>query len=282
MYKRIDHGNGKIEIQEHLRSPMVYLDHWALNDLSLNEDLRNRFINIMIEKGGTFRLSVYNIIELSKQADTAQVDSILNMVDSIPDCGLINIDPGEVIKKENVLLSDTSLMGNPAIEIDIVAAHVMAQNYPTEWHVSNIIRKVISQLPSTSLDISNAEFMKDMKRLLGTGRSDCNYLRKASNRFKYLKTNGPKYQAATRELLSMTLDFIMTNKEMRMSDYSEWIDLFHVVVPVSYCDIVLIDKRWTSFIAQTGFSFPTIAMVFDKKSLKEFFRIIETWDSKGQ
>ena len=75
MYKRIEHGNGKIEIQEHLRSPMVYLDHWALNDLSLNEDLRKRFIDIMIEKRGTFRLSAYNIIELSKQADTSQVDS---------------------------------------------------------------------------------------------------------------------------------------------------------------------------------------------------------------
>lgn len=29
MYKRIEIGNGQIEIQEHFRSPMVYLDHWV-------------------------------------------------------------------------------------------------------------------------------------------------------------------------------------------------------------------------------------------------------------
>jgi hypothetical protein len=160
MYKRIDHGNGKIEIQEHFRSPMVYLDHWALNDLSLNDKLRDRFIDTMVKKGGTFRLSVFNMIELSKQADASQVNSILDMIDSIPDCGLINIDPREVIKKENALISDASLRPNPSAEMDLVAAHVMAQNYPTEWHVSDIIRKVIPELPSKHLSESSTEFLK--------------------------------------------------------------------------------------------------------------------------
>jgi hypothetical protein len=69
----------------------------------------------------------------------------------------------------------------------------------------------------------------------------------------------------------------MTNKEMKMARYSEWTDLFHVVVPVSYCDVVMIDKRWKAFIMQTCFSHPQIAKVFDKKSLDEFFQTIETW-----
>ena len=73
MYKRIDHEDKKIEIQEHFRSPMVYLDHWALNDLSLNPNLRDRFIRTVNDKGGTLRLSVVNMTELSKQADKHQV-----------------------------------------------------------------------------------------------------------------------------------------------------------------------------------------------------------------
>jgi hypothetical protein len=278
MLKRINHGNGEIEIQEHFRSPMVYLDHWALNDLSLDAELRDKFISVMIRKGGTFRLSVFNMIELSKQADVSQVNSILDMIDSIPDCGLINIDPREVIKKENMLISDTSLRLNPSVEIDIIAAHVMAQNYPTEWHVSDIIRKVIPELPSTRLTESNAQFLKDMERLLGIGRGDKDHLRRASMRFKKLKDNGPKYQAATRELFIMALGFVMTNKHMKMVRYSEWTDLFHVVVPVSYCDLVMIDKRWKSFITQTRFSYPQIAKVFDKKSSNDFFQAIETWN----
>lgn len=278
MYKRIDRGNGEIEIQEHFRRPTVYLDHWALNDLALEDKLRDKFVNIMARKGGTFRLSVFNMIELSKQADVSQVNSILDMIDSIPDCGLINIDPREVIKKENMVISDASLRLNPSIEIDIIAAHVMAQNYPTVWHVSDIIRKVIPELPSTRLSESNTEFLKDMQRLLGIGRGDKDHLRRAFNRRKKLKSKGPKYQAATRELFTMALDFVMTNEQMKMAQYSEWTDLFHVVVPVSYCDLVMIDKRWKSFIKQTGFSFPHIAMVFDKKSSNDFLQAIETWE----
>jgi len=278
MYKRIDRGNGEIEIQEHFRRPTVYLDHWALNDLALEDKLRDKFVHIMTRKGGTFRLSVFNIIELSKQADVSQVNSILDMIDSIPDCGLINIDPREVIKKENMLISDVSLRLNPSIEIDLVAAYVMAHNYPTKWHVSDMIRNVIPELPSARLSESNAQFLKDMQRLLGIGRGDKYHLRRALNRRKKLKSKGPKYQAATRELFTMALDFVMTNEQMKMAQYSEWTDLFHVVVPVSYCDVVMIDKRWKSFIKQTGFSFPRIAMVFDKRSSNDFFRAIETWE----
>jgi hypothetical protein len=278
MYKRIDRDNGEIEIQEHFRRPTVYLDHWALNDIALEDNLRDRFVNVMARKGGTFRLSVFNMIELSKQADVAQVNSILGMIGSIPDCGLINIDPLEVIMKENMLISDASLRLNPSIEIDIVAAYVLAQNYPTEWHVSDILRKVIPELPSTRLSESNAEFLKNMQRLLGIGRGDKGHLRRASNRLKKLKSKCPKYQAATRELFTMALDFVMTNEQMKMAQYSEWTDLFHVIVPVSYCDLVMIDKKWKTFINQTGFSFPHIAMVFDKKSSNDFFQAIETWE----
>lgn len=277
MYKIIDHGNGKIELQEHFKSPTVYLDHWALNDLSLDKELRNNFTDIMVKKGGTFRLSVFNMIELSRQADVSQVNSILDMIGSIPDCGLINTDPREVIEKENMLISDSTLRLNPSIEMEIVVAHVMAQNYPTKWHVSDIIRKVITELPSTRPPENDAEFLKNMERLLEVGRGDENNLRRSSKRLKDLKNSGPKYQAPTRELFSMAIDFVIINRQMKMAQYSEWTDLFHVVVPVSYCDIVLIDKRWKYFVDQTRFSYPQIAKVFDKRSLKDFFQAMETW-----
>jgi len=280
MYERIDHGNGQIEIREHFRSPMVYLDHWALNDFSLDKVLRNKFVDVMNAKGGTFRLSVFNIIELSKQADSSQVEAILSMINSIPDCGLINIDPKVVITKENAIISDPSFIfevKNPSAEVEIVAAHIMAHNYPNEWHVSDIIRSVITELPSKTLFRSNSEFVQDMQHLLSVGRSDKDHLLKAEQRFKSFKKAGPKYERPTREIFSMSLDFVMRNSQMKMAEYSEWTDLFHVIVPVSYCDIVLVDKRWKSFITQTGYSYPDIAMAFDKKSLNEFFTAIETW-----
>jgi hypothetical protein len=282
MYKRIELGDNQIEIQEHFRSPTVYLDHWALNDLSLNTAYRDRFVKIMNERGGTLRLSVVNVVEISKQGDKNQVKSILDMIRGVEDCGLINMDPREVIRKENVLISSpSSIMAvkNPSAEIEIVAAYLVAHNRPVTWHVADIISTAISQPPSKQMSESSIKFLTDMERLLKKGRNDPAYLKKASDRFKKLKLQGPKYQTATRELQIMALDFVLKNKQMKMSNYSEWQDLFHVIVPVSYCDIAMIDKRWKTFISQTGFSYPKIAKVFDRRSLERFFQTIERWDS---
>jgi hypothetical protein len=280
MYERIDHGNGQIEIREYFKSPMVYLDHWALNDISLDKALRDRFIQVMNVKGGMLRLSIYNMIELSKQLDLLQVEAILDMIGSVHDCGLINVDPEVVIKKENALIANPSLIfevRNPSAEVEIVAEYLMAHNHPPKWHVADVIRTVIPELPTTHLPQSNSEFVQDMERLLGIGRGEELHLRRAEKRFKSFKKAGPKYQRPTREVRAMALDFVMRTSQMKMSEYSEWADLFHVIVPVSYCDVVVIDKRWKSFVSQTGFSYPDVAIVFDKRSLNGFFTLIETW-----
>ncbi len=261
--------------------PTVYLDHWALNDIALNEELRKKFIQVMNENGGTFRLSVVNMTELSKQADRSQIDSILDMINSIFDCGLINIDPSEVIKKENILIDDLDSIAhvmNPSAELDFVSTYLMAHNYPTHWHVSEIIKTVIGELPSKRLTKSNEKFLEDMQNLLKIGRNDLSSLNRAKSRFHRLKKSGPKYQTATRELLQMAVGFVMRNQNMKMTQYSEWDDLFHLIVPVSYCDIVLLDRRWKTFINQTGFSFPDIAMVFDKRTIADCFKTISEWN----
>jgi hypothetical protein len=285
MYKKIDYGDNKIELQEHFNSPMVYLDHWALNDLSLNSILRNRFVKLMNEKAGTFRLSLVNIAELINQSDKSQVNSILDMIDSITDCGFINVDHNEVIKKENILIADPlsiSVVQNPSAEIEIVKIYLMAHNYPDRWHVSDVIRSALSESPSKYLNESNIDFLQHIQRVIKKCRTDEKCLKRALNRFRTLKTKGPQYEAPTRELLQMAIDFVVRNTGMKMLKYSEWQDLFHVIVPVSYCDLVLIDRRWQTFISQTGFSYLKIAKVFDKSSLENFFETIENWEHKNK
>ncbi len=154
----------------------------------------------------------------------------------------------------------------------------MANNYPLHWHVSQIIRSVIGELSSERLTESNQAFLEDMQNLLTVGRNDTKHLNRAKARFDKLKNNGPMYQTATRELFQMALDFVMRNKNMKMAQYSEWNDLFHLVVPVSYCDIVLVDKRWKTFMDQTGFTFPNIAMTYDKRRIDDCFNRIEEWN----
>jgi hypothetical protein len=73
----------------------------------------------------------------------------------------------------------------------------------------------------------------------------------------------------------MAFDFVIKNQNMKMREFGGWNDLFHVIVPVSYCDIVLIDGRWVTFISQTGFGYPDIAKVFSKRQLDDFFHTFE-------
>lgn len=275
MYKLISLENNQTELQESYKRPTIYLDHWALNIISGDPALRDKFVTLMNNNGGTFRLSVTNVVEMASQGDKTQVDAMLDMIQNIEDCGLININPGQVIKIENSLLSDSSLRYNPSADLELVEAFLLAHNYPRKWHVSEIIRSALPSLPSKNMAKNSAKFVTDMKALLNVGRGSERHFSNASVRFKALKTQGPQYQTATRELWQMANDFIIRNKDMKMSRHSEWADLFHVIVPVAYCDAVLIDKRWKTFIAQTGFSSPLIAKVFDNKSLTDFFRQIE-------
>jgi len=280
MYERIDLEDHQIVIREYMSSPMVYLDNWALNDFALNKILQDKFINTINSKGGMLRVSATNIAEFGSQTDHSQVKSIVDMVERVNDLGLINVDPGEVIKRENLLIADPSsisYIGNPSAELGLVTNYLMAQNYPAIWKASEIIANAVNDLPDRNLSNGNQSFSEKMQNLLEKARNDPAYLEKASKRFKENKLRGPKYQRPTREIFEMAFDFVIRNQNMKMTQFSEWNDLFHVIVPVSYCDIVLIDKRWKTFILQTGFGQPNIAKVFSKKSICDFFVAIENW-----
>jgi len=57
----------------------------------------------------------------------------------------------------------------------------------------------------------------------------------------------------------------------------EWHDIFQTIVPVAYCDFVLIDKRWKNFIKSTGLNYPQIAKVYKQRDLSEFLKDLENW-----
>ena len=276
MYKVIQLPHGGYNLQEHFGRPIVYADHWALNDLSADDKAKARFTSMMKMRQGTLRISVYNILETAKQKDREQVKTLTDMLRTV-DCGFININPTEVIEREDVLIGNPAIRYNPSQETDLVEAHLVAHNFPEEWHPVDIILTVLSQ-PETVRRImqNNDSFARNMKNLIEQARSSEASIRNASGRFKRVKTKGQIYQTATRELLQMAVAFVVRNTSMNMSASSEWNDLFHVIVPVAYCDIVLLDKRWRTFVQQTGLRYPGIARVFDKKSLKEFFEFAET------
>jgi hypothetical protein len=268
-------SDGGVLLVETLGRPTVYLDNWALNDIALDDECRDRFVTTLNDRKGTLRLSISNLVELMKQTDSKQIETILQMVDSV-DAGFINTNFVEVIKHENALLRGEAA-GNPSQELTLIWVYLLAQNWPESWAMSDVIRTGLDGTSGIQMRVSWDQFAVRMRKFLDSVRMDREYMSKSKGRAKATRKKGKDHDRPTRELISLGFDFILQNESMKMSS-NEWHDFLHAIVPASYCDIVLLDKRWSTFVCQTGISFPDAAFVYDKKSINGFFSALATGD----
>jgi len=227
----------------------------------------------MKARKGTLRLSESNLVELMKQKDRQQISAILEMIDSI-DAGFINTNFIEVIRRENGILLG-KVQGNPSQKIRLIWTYLLVQNWPESWAMSDVIRTVLDNSSGEQMRESWDQFAVRMQSFLNSVRSDSKYMSLSKERAKTTRKRGKEYDRPTRELFQLGFNFVLQNIDMRMNS-NEWHDFFHAIVPVAYCDLVLLDKRWATFVSQTGFKFPDVAFVFDKKSIEEFFIALAT------
>ena len=210
MYK-IEIINCQRILKERFGRPIVYLDHWALNDLSLNAGYKKRFVNVMNEQGGTLRLSSCNIEELINQGDTRQIDAIFEMIESI-DCGFIDINFKEVIERENYLIKNPSVIENPSINLGLIHDYLMSKNWPLEWRLVDMISTVVKETSIQKQRTRGSAFADKMNWLIDFARNNHDCLKKVSKRVHQTKSEGQRYSAATRELVLMMYDLIIKNK----------------------------------------------------------------------
>ncbi len=273
-----------MRIEEKAFSPRVYLDHWALNDFATDISLGQRFIDAMQKRGGSLRISVFGIRELLGQGDQGQVQAIINFLRKV-DCGFIHSNPKKVIASENILIlksESCSLISDliqdvspPAWDMSLVKEYVLSNGVTPIIRAADVIERIINENIETGGKGLSNNFGAQLNPLINRARNDPVSLSKAAKMFKAVKTRGMEYKAATREIYNLVIAHLIKNKTMGMPTPSHWYDVFHVVVPVSYCHLVLIDGRWTNFIQTTGLKYPDIAMVFNKSTLNDFFNKLE-------
>jgi hypothetical protein len=91
----------------------------------------------------------------------------------------------------------------------------------------------------------------------------------AVKRFKNKKIENP-FPPYTRDIYRIFIDFCVVNKTMNMTP-SEWLDAWNMIVPVSYSDFVLLDKRWCEFLKQNiKLTYPNIAKYYWANELDQF------------
>jgi hypothetical protein len=277
MFETTKLDDGTSLLVETFGRPIVYLDNWALNDIATESTLCSRFTSAMTSKAGTLRISVSNTVELLKQTDAHQIEQILRLIDAV-DTGFININFQEVIMRENQIVTGIGNGQNPSEDLATIKTFLLALNWPKSWTISDIVRHVLSSNDNMVFVQSYDSFADRMDTFIRGVRTDDKYMKKSCARSRAARREKPKYGAATRELASRSFDFIFQNKEMKMPG-KEWHDLYHTIVPTAYCDIVFLDRRWATFVSQSGLTLPAIAEVFSRQSLEAGIAAIEMWTS---
>lgn len=94
--------NGSIRVAQVTAAPAVYLDHWALRNISENPALRARVTGALKSRSGTLMLSWLNLVEFTKVTDGAQARCAEALVeDVLPNVFFLQINPFTVIERED-------------------------------------------------------------------------------------------------------------------------------------------------------------------------------------
>jgi hypothetical protein len=247
-------------------SPTVYLDHWALRRFSENDELSRRSITGITSRRGTLAVSWLNLAEFTKVTLEKQARQAEILIEAtFPRVFLLEVNPYLVIERENSLLNGAPPIpphADVAFLKAIIGLNPNSVNLLSARELFNVVRDKSS--------------MQRFDHLADTivGRIDA--LR------DQLKTNfdfqsavarlptGMPIQRGTRFILRELVRSLLVDLKTKLTR-NHSIDLLHAVVPVSYCDLVLLDKhlktqvdRVRSRLVSAGIRVP-VAKVFSGK-----------------
>lgn len=256
-------------------SPTVYLDHCALRTISQDQAFTERLTTTLKSVGGTLALSWVNLTEFAKVTDQEQARMAEQLIDAnLPLIYFLEVNPFVVIDRENSLLA-----GGP----------------PLPPHADQEFLKTIFLLNPRSIALcsahdlfvamQNPELVQLKERLANTFVSEVERVRREDKPIP--ETAGP-IQRGTRYILRELMRPLLKDKQRPITQ-NDAFDFYHAVVPVAYCDFVILDKSWEAHVTQAfprlkswGMSAP-IAKVYSLKAggLDRFILELEQWATKS-
>jgi hypothetical protein len=221
-----------------LTSPSVYLDHWAIRKISTDRPVSERFAEALRRSSGTLALSFITQAEFAGVQFDATADSADRMLDSIaPHFFFIRAEPFEVIVREAALASG-QISEDPAADDPLLQQFVELAPGPL------LGKGLFKLMVKIGADLQPEMEQLGLGTLEGIARLQRRYdaepdLRRSANK-------APRGTVGIRSTLALTQ--VLMRRFLRdraeKPDANDAIDLLHTIVPVSYCDYVVLDKRW--------------------------------------
>lgn len=250
-----------------MTSPAVYLDHWALRDISEDQTLSKRFTSAILSRQGTLCLSWLNLVEFTKVTDIAQGRAAEELIESVlPNVFFFEVNPFTVIESEDRLLAGSEPFP-PHADTGFLRAFVsLSPKSPRPFTARNLFTIAQESNLSARLEALADTAVERIGALRDTFLAD----RSFRSQVKRLPS-GPAIQHGTRYILRELVRPMLLDQATNIGR-NHAIDLLHAVVPVSYCDIVLLDKHWevqvgrmNARLIEAKMTFP-VARVFSRRS----------------
>lgn len=227
-------------------APVVYLDHWAIRDISEDEGLAQRFVSTLKAKNGTLAVSVLSQVEFCGLTDLRQAHVAERFIEMVhPNLFFMSFNIVDVMQHEdkNILQTSKEAPDGDGDLLWLYGTHPEnrgwgdQRRYSAKGFFSESVRKR-DELRSLQVDLAKA-VLEGIRQLYVRIDTEDELRKKARNPLEDVK-NRPR---ATYALIRALLGDRMKDRSRPPSE-NDAIDLLHTVVPACYCDFVLLDKQW--------------------------------------
>jgi len=267
------HSNGEIQIVQKMEAPAVYLDHWAAMDIAENQESADRFKEIILRRQGTLMLSWINLLEFSEIKKKRQIEQVETFLESIsPRLGFIDVIPKHVINKENECLRGAR---TTAPQVDSLLLSFFGKMQRTSMDPLNP-KGLFSNLNHQKLKEMNRKFHLQSSGIIRDRRKRVKNNPILQSQIKKVP-QGKNIHTLTRYIDCDILSSLIRDTNSHIPDSNDWRDYYHTVVPIAYCNYVLLDKGWShkaneSICRLRKYGYTSeMAKVFSKKDIDKFW-----------
>jgi hypothetical protein len=260
--------------------PMVYLDHWALRDISQEQASAKRFRDALLRRGGCLAISSQNFVEFAGVTYPWQVAAAEEFIESLlPHIYLQQIGYPWVINAENYKRccpQGTALPNGADSDNDMLASvTAAAKQFGVPISVRGGLRTVVQEAPVHKAVTAEGVrlFIDNLKTVIFP-----TFERSSPRGVNDLLT---KRLSWTECFVTGVMEHLYKQRHVPLDDHHVS-DILHMIVPATHCDYALFDgnmcqitnvvrRRLEKLLDKPGL----IASVYDKPRLEQFFTDLE-------
>ena len=229
-------------------SPSVYLDHWALREISADSGLCDSFCEAIKGRDGMVEISWINLLDFSGVSDLSQVKAAEDFLDRLSphNIGFINANVQSVVDFENNILRNERIVKDPHVDYELLKAFALHRSGTMK--ICSFKGFFLSiQKKRQKLDKMRRSFLYNLSDRLTSLRAKVQQPERLKNLQKTPKGH-PAVQHLTRYIVDEVTKYILRGNMGITSN--DWCDIHHAMVPLAYCDFVLLDQRWHTIMKQ--------------------------------